>query len=330
MRESRVFFVGILASFLVLGCATNGTLKRSKDLAPNHPRYYFGQQPPSLTAKLFAPGLISREGRFESAVSFSPDLDEIYFSAYSEGEETSIYFSKFVGNDWSPIKRANFTNGEKNGEMHPFVSHDGARIYFTAFDSSFADEKIWYVNRLKESWSDAIELESPVNDGLVFSPSQAKNGDLYYTKISGARNIETNYAPNRNGQYPEARKVDIDFGHHAFISPSRDYLLVTGRNREDQSRSDSDIYVYFRNFNGTWTTPINLGNTVNSNFDEISPRITPDGKFLFFGRSERNVEPSDVYWVSAEVIDLVRPGYLRNSDVFESETSLSRLQTHNQ
>ena len=186
---------------------------------------------------------------------------------------------------------------------------DGKRIYFTAMDSSFADEKIWYVNRLEDSWSDAIELDSPINDGLVFSPNQAKNGDLFYTNITDLRTIRTNYAPNKNGKYPEVLEVEIEFGHHAFISPSQDYLLVAGRNKEEESRKDNDIYVYFKKQDGTWTKPINLGSTINSDFDEKSPRITPDGKYLFFGRSERDVGPglSDLYWVSTEVIYKVRP-----------------------
>ena len=190
--------------------------------------------------------------------------------------------------------------------MHPFVSPEGKRIYFTAMDSSFVDERIWYVNRLEDSWSDAIKLDSPINDELVFSPNQSKNGDFFYTKISD-RNIKTNYAPNKNGKYPEVQEVEIEFGHHAFISPSQDYLLVTGRNEENESRKHNDIYVYFKRQDGTWTKPINLGNTVNSDFDETGPRITPDGKYLFFGRGERDVELGNLYWVSTEVIYKVRP-----------------------
>lgn len=262
--------------------------------------FYFGQKQPGQVPELFAPGVISLNGRFESAVSFSPDLDEIYFSAYSEGENTSIYYSKLEGNEWSPIKRVNFTNGEKKTEMHPFVSPNGKRIYFTALDTSFTDENIWYVNRTANSWGDAIRLDSPINNGVVFSPNQAKNGDLFYTELSGS-GIKTNYAPNKNGKYPEAQEVEIEVGHHAFTSPSQDYLLVTGQNEEDANRKDNDLYVYFKRQDGTWTKPINLGSVINSDLDEISPRITPDGKYLFFGKSE------DVYWVSTEVINKVRP-----------------------
>ena len=44
------------------------------------------------------------------------------------------------------------------------------------------------------------------------------------------------------------------------------------------------IYVYFKKKDSTWSKPINLGKDVNSNFAETCPSITPDGKYLFFGR----------------------------------------------
>ena len=304
--ENNIFiFLILVFTMFFNSCNTKKYESKGSDL-PITRDTYFGQKPPGLTPELFAPGVISLNGRFESAISFSPELDEIYFSAYYEGEETSIYYSKLEGNEWTPIKRANFTKGKKKAEMHPFVSPIGKRIYFTALDSSFVDEKIWYVNRLEDSWSDATKLDSPINDDLVFSPNQAKNGDLFFTNISDIQNIITNYAPNKNGKYPEVKEVEIELGHHAFISPSQEYLLVTALNEEDKSRKDNDIYVYFKRQDGTWTKPINLGSTINSDFDEVSPRITPDGKYLFFGRSG-DVELGNVYWVSTEVIYKIRP-----------------------
>lgn len=302
--KTNHFILTLLGVLFFVSC--NLKQSNSKENKLSSSDAYFGQKPPGLIPEVFAPGVISINGRFEGTVSFSPDLDEIYFAAYYEGEKTAIYFSKFEGNQWTPIKRANFTNGKKNEEMHPFVSPNGKRIYFTALDSSFTDEKIWYVNRLENSWSDAIKLDSPINDDLVFFPNHAKNGGLYYFNLS---KFKTYYAPNKNGEFIEPQVVDIDMGHHAFISPNDDYLLVAARNNEEKSRKDNDIYVYFKRQDGTWTKPINLGSTVNSDFDEKSPRITLDGKYLFFGRSERDIEPglANIYWVSTEIIEKLRP-----------------------
>lgn len=98
-------------------------------------------------------------------------------------------------------------------------------------------------------------------------------------------------------------------GHHAFISPNDDYLLVAARNNEEENRKDNDIYVYFKNQDRTWSSPINLGTAVNTLLNEKVPTISPDRKYLFFGRDEKNMERSsaNIHWVSTEVIKKLRP-----------------------
>ncbi len=266
---------------------------------------YLGQTPPGLFPELFAPNVVSINGRYESTISFSPDLKELYFDAHQEGEPFQIYFSKLDNGAWTPIKRANFTQGNRRQELHPFVRHDNERLYFTALDSTFKDEKIWYVTRLADSWSDAKMLSSPVNEDLAFFANPTKSGGLYYFNLS---ELKTYYAPNVDGQFSEVQKVEIERGHHAFISPNSDYLVVTDRSDQEDNRRDNDIYVYFRNVDGTWSKPINLGAKINSGFSEKTPTISPDGKYLFFGRDERATEPglANIYWVSTEVITTLR------------------------
>ncbi|MEM7549438.1 MAG: hypothetical protein AAF363_07185 [Bacteroidota bacterium] len=265
---------------------------------------YFGQKPPGLIPEIFAPGIVSINGRGEGSISFSPDLDEVYFGVFKEDGNPSVYFSKLEDKKWTNPKEVNFTKDKKAGELHPFVSPNGKKIYFTAYDSDFENGKIWYVNRFENSWSNAIQLDSPINDDEVFYPNLTKNGDLFYFNIS---KFKTYYAPNKNGKFPEVQEVEIG-GAHAFISPSQDYLVVNARNRED-GRNDSDIYVYFKKKNGTWSKPINLGNEVNSNFRETSPSITPDGKYLFFSRYNEEGGLPNFYWVSTEIIHKLKTAY---------------------
>lgn len=296
------WFVGVI--IFISACKTDKSNKEQDDSSTVE-SLYLGQNPPGLIPEPFAPGVVSINGRFEGTISFSPDLSEMYFEADNKSSETSIYFSHLVNGTWSPVRKANLTKGKKKEEMHPFVSPDGKRIYFTAFDSVFSDERIWYVDRLENEWSDAIKLNSPVNDSKVFFPNYAKNGGLYYFDLS---TFKTSYAPYKNGEFVEPKAVDIETGHHAFISPNDDYLLVTARNNEEE-RKDNDIYVYFRNQDGAWSNPVNLGTTVNTTFSEKTPTISPDDKYLFFGRDERDIEPglSNIYWVSTEVIERLRP-----------------------
>lgn len=302
----------LVFTLLLTACNTKKNDSKDSDfLVIENP--YFGEKLPGLIPKIFAPGVISINGRYEHGISFSPKLDEIYFSANKKDEDASIYFSRIENNIWTAPRKANFTEGEKAGEMHPFVSHKGDKIYFTAHDEFTLPEhkessKIWVANRLENSWSKATPVNSPINDDFVFYPNQAKNGDLYYFDITKRG---TYYAPNINGKFPEVQKVAIG-GVHAFISPSQDYLLVNSRNRVDKERK-SDIYVYFKKKDGTWSDALNLGGDVNSNFSETCPSITPDGKFLFFGRYEEEGGESNFYWVSTEVITKLKTAYFKNN-----------------
>ncbi len=59
----------------------------------------------------------------------------------------------------------------------------------------------------------------------------------------------------------------------------------------------TDLYVCFRNADGSWSQALNLGNRVISHDVESIPHITPDGRYLLF-TSHR-----DIYWVRTEFID---------------------------
>ncbi|WP_299685534.1 hypothetical protein [uncultured Dokdonia sp.] len=303
MRNNIIRFLVLIFIIFLNACKTEKS-NTNDDNSSTNEFLYLGQKPPSLIPEIFAPGVISIDGRNESNISFSPELDEVYFTVNKKDEEISIFFSKLKNNKWTPAIRANFTKGRKKEELYPFVSLNNKRIYFTALDSIFSDEKIWYVNRLDDSWSDAIQLDSPLNDDLVFYINQAENGDLYYTNISKRKMY---YAQNKNGSFPKIQEVEIEFGHHGFISPSQDYLLVYSQNKENEKRKDFDIYVCFKEKEGKWTKPISLGNEVNSNLNEGCPSITPDGKYVFFTRSDDKDELSNLYWVSTEIIEKLRP-----------------------
>jgi hypothetical protein len=303
----KVSFILLLVCSLFLSFCTTKKKNTTNSDSPIIESPYFGQKPPGLIPEIFAPGIISISGRHEMGVSFSPDLDEMYFAVQKKtGVPAEIYFSKLEDNKWTPFKKANFTKGKKAGEMKPIVSHDGKKIYFSAYNADFTDNSIWYVNRLNNGWSDAIKLDSPLNGYDVFTSTFAKNGDLYYTNFSKRK---TYYAPNINGKYPKFLEAEIEFGIHPFISPSQDYLIVDARNKEDKNQK-SDLYVYFKKKDGAWSTPINLGITVNSTFDEKSANVTPDGKYLIFSR--RSEEGAlKLYWVSTEVIHKLKTEYFK-------------------
>ncbi len=96
----KINFTAIIVAVLaVLGSCNEKKKRAIEDVSQIVSKSYFGQNPPGMTPEIFAPGTISVEGRYEHGISFSPDLNEVYFSANKDGGFTSIYYSKFEGNE---------------------------------------------------------------------------------------------------------------------------------------------------------------------------------------------------------------------------------------
>ena len=56
-----------------------------------------------------------------------------------------------------------------------------------------------------------------------------------------------------------------------------------------------DLYVSSSTGNDHWSKPTNLGRHVNTGYTRF-PRFSPDGKYLFFVRSD------GVYWVDCDIV----------------------------
>ncbi|MBE0357502.1 hypothetical protein PPHE_b0826 [Pseudoalteromonas phenolica O-BC30] len=58
-------------------------------------------------------------------------------------------------------------------------------------------------------------------------------------------------------------------------------MLVDNSNKENKSRKERDLYVYFKQKDGSWSKPFNLGKSINSKISETVTTVSPDGKYLF-------------------------------------------------
>lgn len=95
------------------------------------------------------------------------------------------------------------------------------------------------------------------------------------------------------------------FTAHPFIAPDESYLIWDSK--REGGYGDSDLYISFRQKDGTWGSAINMGDEVNSDKWDAFASVTPDGKYIFFNRrisdDNKNV---DIYWVDAQIIEALR------------------------
>jgi ankyrin repeat protein len=274
---------------------------------------YLGQQPPGRTATLFAPDIVSTHTFQHGTVVFSPAGDEAFWSSSVPDAEPGysygmILTSRRVDDRWTPPATAPFSR-PRQGDDVPTFHPDGSRLFFLSTRDG-TGERIWWVERTAGGWSEPRRVEggpntmgthwafSVASDGSIYfnsaDPGGLGRGDLYVSRLSGGV-----YQPPMNLGAP----VNTENEESApFIAPDGSYLLFMRQMPPDAGWLD--IFVSFRNADGTWSPPRGLGPRVNTEAAEICPTVSPDGRWLFFNSSRNGND--DNYWVDAAVIEEAR------------------------
>ena len=262
---------------------------------------YFGEEPPGLTPKLFAPGLISTHAHFEFACTFSPDGKEFYFTRRADDHGANVIMvSKWKEEGWTAPDTADFSGAGWSHEPH--ISPDGNKLFFgTTRVKPGADGPsygIWVLNRKGSAWS---EPEFAV-DGMYASATF--DGSLYVTDISGLTEGGIIKFTNKEGEYENPVRLgggvnNPGDGIHPFISPDESFLLFDCQ-RNDGYGGEGDVYVAFRDDKGKWSDGFNLGAEVNGSGVEFCASVSPDGKYIFYTKNR------DIFWVNIDVLKTLK------------------------
>jgi len=251
---------------------------------------YAGYPAPGPTPQVFAPGLVSTDA-YEFAVTFTPDMGEIYFTRRRDPGPNGI--CRAVVADGALQAPQPVALSGKDGDYEPCVAPDGSGIYFGN------DISLWVCPRGDAGWLPARELPPQINGGFAMAACVDAEGSVYFT-----RNRGLHVARRDGGGYRPAEPVAPCFvppagdAAHGFMAPDGSCLVFDAQGR-DGVRGRGDLFVSFRNADASWSEPRSLAG-LNSDGTEMCPSITPDGRFLFFCRD------GDIYWVDASVLAAYR------------------------
>ena len=73
----------------------------------------------------------------------------------------------------------------------------------------------------------------------------------------------------------------------------------------------SDFYISYQNSNGEWSELKNMGQPINSEYEENCPTLTPDGKYFMFNRRDVITGKGNIFWVDAKIIGELKPDELK-------------------
>ena len=284
MNRYLLCLIGVLTTVLALGVPPR----------PRTPIPPYAHQQPLLTPVLFGQGVITTADD-EFGGTFTPDGTTCYFSkSVLRFYLDVICVSNFKQGQWQPPQVAPFSGRYR--DFDPVLSPDGTQMVFTSNrpvkGKLSTDYDIWLVKKTATgAWSAPIHLDSTINSAYdEHFASIAASGTIYFSSnrpgaLGGAGDADFYYSTLKNGHYESAVHLTDSVSTSAYeldclIAPDESFLLMGAYGRSD-GYGNYDLYISKKE-NGHWTPSTNLGPLINSAFRDYSPRLSPDGKYLFF------------------------------------------------
>ena|GEM_PF-2039447 len=271
---------------------------------------------------------INSDGRDRLAF-VSSDGKEIYFSRLvreTDQPKNVIMVVKYQHEQWVGPETAPFSG--KYNDTNPSMSPDGNRLYFSSNRPVEKDGKlkqdrdIWYLEKNNNRWGEPIHLEGPVNSNMNDDAvSVSSKGSMYFyrkfEKEEGWGEIFRSHFTARKWSEPERLGATINTDSYEcfpVVAPDEDFLIFYRLNHA----KGVGQYICFKQSDGIWTAPINMGETINGGAVAFSSNFSPDGKYLFVLRRRNDsiikspeTFKDGIYWVDAKIIEELKPGELK-------------------
>jgi outer membrane protein OmpA-like peptidoglycan-associated protein len=179
-------------------------------------------------------------------------------------------------------------------DLAPIISSSGNILFFgralSAENMGGVRDKqdIWVSSWQYGAWSQSRNLGSPINspgsDNLI-SVSADENTMIFATKNGfGFREKTKNGWSNMKEM--GIKYVNEDNYLEGNFSANGKAMLFTSMTKNNvfyrKYKMERDMYVSLKNDKGKWSSPINLGKSVNTDEDEYSPFLSADGRTLYF------------------------------------------------
>ena len=282
--------------------------------------YAYGREGKEYLLNTFSPGPIPQKGRLlhvfiertvYEVTSLKLVLDGLSVPGYNGIDaigisdskipvEVEIHRAENVSEKLNAQKLSESINSEYK-EIRPILTPDGKTIYFSRMNhpenigGTDDPEDIWYseYNMNIEDWLDAINPGQPLNNsGANYVSSITPDGKSLTVMLGNRYHKNKNMKPgvsvttlNSNG-WTDPVPVNINNAFienndgHYFLAQSRESMIISVNRFDAYGRKD--IYVTFILPDGSWSEPLNLGNTINTSSDENSPFLAADNKTLYF------------------------------------------------
>ncbi len=292
MDRSSFFAFILLLIFAGPGCKSDvETVNKQPQEAA-----YGDEVKPGAEPVVFARGIVSSPDAREMGCSMAPGCNEFFFvrdNSALDVNSPAIWVTKVVDGKWAAPEMISFTG--VNSDFAPFVTFDNKHLLFFRMAPQDVESDIqsgtWISERTADGWSEPTFLVD------AYCTSTADFETFYFGFGPDApEGREVGCVKRENGEFTGKRVLpgqanSPEWEAHPCISPDGTYIMFDSQ--RPGGFSEFDMWVSYRQEDGTWGVAENLGPEINGGHRSM-PSISPDGKFLFFSADD------DIWWVSLD------------------------------
>ena len=184
----------------------------------------------------------------------------------------------------------------RHHEFAPVISSDGKLLFYTRGYVNVLGQNKYDQDVFVSSINSAGEWEKSFNIGFPINDKE-KNAVLSVTGDGKDILLLNTYKPHKQRvgismthktpkgwSYPEDVKIERFENHsvYADFALSQDGSVLILSIQSAFTYGKNDLYVSFKKKNNVWSQPINLGKSINTSEDELTPFIAADNKTLYF------------------------------------------------
>lgn len=243
---------------------------------------------------------INTEAFDEFAPCISKDGQRLFYTraGYPDFDKTLIE----VGWDLSKL----LPKKKYDNRLREIYQHLGDRSTGKIYESDF-NQDIWEARWNGTNFLTFNHPTYPLNNALPNSVSSFGANDQslvvinQFLEIGGmSKGFSTvNQLPDGSWDFPLPLPINNyhNSGEDVNLTMSSDgNVIILSMERED-GMGQSDLYISFKEPNGSWSRPENMGSSVNSPWRETTPYLSTDGLSLFFAsnRGYTTSGGSDIY-----------------------------------
>jgi tetratricopeptide (TPR) repeat protein len=226
------------------------------------------------------------------------------------------------------INLGNIINS-KDANFNAVVSGDGTTLAYTRQGNR--GYEVYVAKRKGDAWERPRRITDDIRGGFLKTASLSYDGTWLYLvdDFASTQSIydtfyDEGWVRSKRLKKPITSKFNES---HAAVSPDGKTLYFTSD--RPGGRGGLDIYKSTQDSRGRWGDPVNLGPRVNTELDEDTPFLTPDGRYLFFSSQGHNsIGGFDIFYVdlngSGEPINLGYPVNDAGDNLFYYPQSLTK------